>query len=286
MIIDSHTHLFRSKIIANVANRKELVRILSLETQKAANRCRLDQLEQESRAAGVEACLLLPTATAKDVVSVNHRFLEYTKENRFFLTAGTLHPHHPGNAEVLDHLASRGVRAIKLCSFSQGFSLDDAETEALFDQIRQRPAMGKTPFCVILDTFYKADFFFGSPEKNTTTPDRLGRLVKRFPELRFVAAHMGGLTAPFSEILEHLPPRHNLYLDTSNAAHTLTEQEFIRMLRLHGPERILFGTDWPWFGYAEEIPCIDRLLKLAGFSKLDIKRVFAGNIMNLLALSE
>ena len=64
---------------------------------------------------------------------------------------------------------------------------------------------------------------------------------------------MGGLAAEFEELFMTLIPADNLYLDTSNAAHTLTNGQFIELLKIHGPNHILFGTDWPWFDHAAEI---------------------------------
>jgi len=82
----------------------------------------------------------------------------------------------------------------------------------------------------------------------------------------------------------YLVPRPNFYLDTSNAAHTLSEREFIRLLAIHGPQHILFGTDWPWFPLGDEIKRIDRLLGLAGFGEKEKGAVFSGNLNALLRL--
>ena len=121
------------------------------------------------------------------------------------------------------------------------------QSKVLFELIKEFNTRGEHAFFVVLDTFYKADEHFGSPGEHVTTPERLGRLVAAFPEIDFVAAHMGGLTAPFEEACEHLTPRDNLFLETSNAAHTLKRDEFVQLLKTHGPGHILFGTDWPWF---------------------------------------
>lgn len=285
MIIDAHTHLFTPKIIANVARKSQLVNELSLETDKAAKRCSLDDLEEECKAAGVGACLLLPTASPRDVQTVNQRFLEFSEKNPFFISAGTLHPENRDIDRTLELLSEKGVKVIKMCSFSQGFDLDDPETLHLFEMIRERGSKFGEAYSVVLDTFYKADLHFDSDDRHITTPERLGRLVSRFPEIRFLAAHMGGLSAPFSETMKHLMPSENLYLDTSNAAHTLSETEFVELLEAHGSERIIFGTDWPWFGQGTEIPRIERLLAKAGFDEHERDRVFYGNIAELLSLS-
>jgi len=83
--------------------------------------------------------------------------------------------------------------------------------------------------------------------------------------------------ASYSDIITHLPPMENLLLDTSNAAHELTQTQFVSLLKRHGPEHIIFGTDWPWFIQDDEIDTISHLLKQAGFNKLQRDLVFSAN---------
>jgi predicted TIM-barrel fold metal-dependent hydrolase len=282
MIIDSHVHLFSASVIAGVSARTDLVNELHLETSKAASRTKVHALVKEGAAAGLDACLLLPVAGRDRVSEVNQTFHEIAGAWDMLLTAGTLHPASPRNHEELARLSDRGVRAIKFCSFSQGFEPEAGETFALFDMIQEHNTGKECGFFVVIDTFYKAQAHFGSPPGTITTPARLGRLVHAYPEIDFVASHMGGLTAPFSEILEHLTPRENLYLETSNAAHTLREEEFIHLLKVHGASRVLFGTDWPWFGPADEMKRIGRLLDLAGYSCEEKAAVFGGNMARLI----
>jgi predicted TIM-barrel fold metal-dependent hydrolase len=155
--------------------------------------------------------------------------------------------------------------------------------EALFfEKMRRHNLSGKPPFFAIFDTFYQADRYFGAPRKHMTTPEKLRCLVTTFPEIDFVATHTGELTAPYREIEEHLYPQRNLYLETSNAAHVLSREEFVRLLDRHGPEHVIFGTDWPWFGHLEEIALIQGLLQKAGFSAGQQALVFSGNISGFL----
>ncbi len=232
--------------------------------------------------AGVEAGLALPTASAANVSKVNAYFMEKTAEKDFLYTAGTLHPEYSGNCGELEKLKRHGVRGIKLCSFSQGFAIDGPLAMILFDQIQ---AFNQEPFhrfFVVLDTLYTAPRYFGADPAHVTTPEKLAALARRFPGINFVGAHMGSLDAPFEEIQSHLIPCENLYLDTSNAAHTLTEELFIMLLKRFGPKHILFGTDWPWFLHANEIPLIDQLADKAGFSEKEKEALFYDNIVGLL----
>jgi uncharacterized protein len=284
MIIDCHVHVYTPAIIHNVLTIEGLADFLHLDAKAVAGRTEKSTLKREAAAAGVEACLLLPVAPAGGVRETNKLFLKMVEGEPWLFTGGAIHPSTPGMDEELEKLSSRGVRALKLSSFSQKIDLESEESARLFEKIRAYNLAGKARFFVILDTFYKADLFFRTPRQNLTTPERLDKLAEQFPEINFVGAHMGGLAAPFQKIEQRLTPRDNLYLDTSNAAHMFSREEFIRLLNIHGPDRILFGTDWPWFGHAEEVEFIRGLLKDAGFSPEEQSKVFSGNISGLLGL--
>ncbi len=283
-IIDCHAHIYTPAIIANVLSIEGLAAFLHLDTKAVAGRMEKSALKREALAAGVNACLLLPVASAGGVPSTNDLFLKIVEGEPGLFTAGAIHPLTPGMDEELEKLSSRGVRALKLSTFSQKIDLEAEESIRLFEKIRALKIAGKLQFFIILDTFYQADLFFRSSRQYLTTPERLNRLAAQFPEIDFVGAHMGGLAAPFREIVEHLAPKNNLYLDTSNAAHMFSRKEFIRLLTIHGPERIMFGTDWPWFGHVEETAFIRGLLNEARFSSEEQSNIFSGNISRLLGL--
>jgi uncharacterized protein len=281
-VFDSHTHIFSLSVIESVSKRNGLAVSLSLDVAKARSRLDKFALKREADAAGIRCCLLLPTAPAESVHEVNELFLKLVEGEEQLITAGTLHPSYEGIDRELHWLCTRGVHALKFSSFSQRIDLASDETLQMLDKIRAFNAAEKRHFSLVLDTFYQADIYFGTPQQYRTTPEKLSRIVREFPEIDFVATHMGGLAAPLQEIEQHLTPRDNLYLDTSNAAHLLSRQDFVRLLRRHGPDRILFGTDWPWFAHEEEVGLIHGLLREAGFSFEEQCNVFSGNITKLL----
>jgi len=282
LIIDSHVHLFSPKVIENVSQKTGLVERLHLRVEGAEERIIPDKLKQTMHQAHIDTCLLLPTAGKDGIAKTNDRYWKITQKTTGVLTAGTLHPGYPDNPAAIERFKERGIKGIKFSSFSQGFALDAPGTIDLFNLLHRENRHQNHGFFVVLDTFYEAHRFFGTSPQYTTTPERLGRLVKQFPGIPFIAAHMGGLTAPFEDICNYLPPSSNLFLDTSNAAHTLSKQEFIHLLKSHGAENIIFGTDWPWFDPAAEMALISTYLEEAGFSMMDKDAVFGGNIARLL----
>ena len=284
MIIDAHVHLFTPKIIAKVSAKSEMVAKLHLQTDEAKQRIGTTALGTAMGRAGIHAALMLPTASAEGVSEVNRVAIATAADCHYLNTAGTLHPECKDLQAEMAALHAAGILAIKLCSFSQGFRLDAPATMAMFVQIETFNRNHIEHFFVVLDTFYKAAAYFGTDPCFTTDPAGISHLVRTFPEITFVGAHLGGLTAPFGDIIRCLPAADNLYLDTSNAAHTLNEAEFIQLLRVHGPDRILFGTDWPWFDPGEEILLIEGLLDRAGYTVNDKVKVLGGNIAELLAI--
>ena len=68
---------------------------------------------------------------------------------------------------------------------------------------------------------------------------------------------MGGY-ALWDDVEKYLIGR-NLYLDTSFSLEDLGEDRMISMIKKHGPDMVLFGTDSPWTGQAEEIEKLRNL---------------------------
>ena len=277
-ILDSHIHIFNSRIIENVISRTELVKRLYLHTEDIDDRLSPAALLNDMVSAGVAAALMLPTSDVGNLEKTNRACIELAQGIPELFTAGTLHPDYKDIKKELSYLSRAGVRVIKLCSFSQGFALDQSKTRNMFELIQNFNKNSQKPFSVVLDTLTLAHQYFGTDPKNTTTPLGLFRLVSSFPGIDFIGAHMGGLGAPFEGLSRGLKPMPNLYLDTSNASHTLSTDQFVQMLQTHGPGHILFGTDWPWFIQSSEIKFVDSLLEKAGFSAQEKEGVFHGNL--------
>ena len=285
-IFDCHIHIFTAKVISNVSKKMQMIQRLKLQTEGAARRIDPSILEKEMLAAGVEGALMLPTASVNGVKKTNCACVKMASQFKWLMTAGTLHPDYLHNEQELVNFRLNSVRVIKLCSFSQGFTLDASPTLKMFDAIQAANENSIVPFAVMLDTLQGADYYFGTLPAYNTTPKQLGYLADRYPGINFIGAHMGGLNGTVDEICRYLTPRPNLYLDTSNAAHTLNKKDFSRILELHGPRHILFGTDWPWFTHENEVKHIDGLLDFVGFSEKEKSEVFGANLFALLGIEQ
>ncbi|MBI5248826.1 MAG: amidohydrolase [Desulfomonile tiedjei] len=281
MFIDSHCHIFTQRIVENMKARPTMVRELKLNVNDAVPRLAPKALEEYAEANGIDLCLLLPTAAPHKVQTENNRFIGFTRDFPRLRTLGTLHPMMRNLSDEILRVFDLGIPGFKFSSFSQRFDLSSPEVGTMLAQVeRLALARGIRPV-LVFDTFVRADFYFSADPAHLTTPAKLGELVHRYPGIVFIGAHMGGLLADFDELRRSLIPTPNLYLDTSNAAHTLKDDHFIELLRNFGPSNVLFGTDWPWFVHVAESRKIRSLLVNAGYDESDQAAVFGGNALRL-----
>jgi uncharacterized protein len=281
MLIDSHCHIFTNQIVKNVSSRPALVDLLKLNVAYASHCLDPKVLERSAAINKIDICVLLPTAAPNKIRAENDRHFNIASKTTRLRSLATLHPMMNGLSDEISRVFDHGIIGFKLSSFSQRFDLISAEVESMLSKLEKSGLDRGIQPVVVFDTFTRADIHFGADHEHVTIPSKLAEIVWRHPDINFVGSHMGGLAADFQELLRHLVPTANLYLDTSNAAHTLSSAQFVDLLKIHGPYHILFGTDWPWFEHSGEIPVIRDLLEEAGYSQSEQKAVFGENARKL-----
>ena len=133
------------------------------------------------------------------------------------------------------------MRGIKLHPDYQGTFFDDIRMERIVDKATE---LG-------LYTVVHGGIDIGLPDPIHCTPARTVKVLQDTGTDKLIVAHMGGWTL-WDEVEELLIGR-NVYLDTSfsidcleGVQGLLNKERFTRMVRDHGADRILFGTDSPW----------------------------------------
>lgn len=110
------------------------------------------------------------------------------------------------------------------------------------------------------------------------TPQRLAHALEMAENWTVVAAHMGGYLL-WHDVERYLLGK-DLYIDTSLAHGRLPAPQAKRMIRAHGADRVLLGSDCPW-GFAKyEIGYIKSL----GLEQQEQEQILGGNAMRLLGL--
>ena len=149
-LLDSHIHIFNSKIIENVIHRTELVSRLSLQEEGVYDRLSTTELLSDMKAANVSASLLLPTSDVENLSKINRDCIKLASKIPELFTAGTLHPEYHNIKDELSYLSRAGVRVIKLCSFSQGFSLDHFTTHEMFQHFHRSEGRKCQKCCIAI----------------------------------------------------------------------------------------------------------------------------------------
>ena len=90
-----------------------------------------------------------------------------------------------------------------------------------------------------------------------TTPERLARVKKVFPQMKMIAAHLGGFRL-WDEVEEYLLGE-DIYFDVSYTSGHLGSKKIVQLIKEHGVDRILFGTDFPFRDQKKEIGFILNL---------------------------
>ncbi len=81
--------------------------------------------------------------------------------------------------------------------------------------------------------------------KGTATPDRLLPFLSAFPNLRVVLAHWGG-GLPFYELMPEVAAvAARVVYDSAASTYLYRPQVFRTVLDIVGPERVMFGSDFP-----------------------------------------
>lgn len=264
MIIDSHTHVWPDKIaeIALGANANALPDLTA--TGDGTVGGLMSDMEQSGVAM---SCCLAVANLPRQVDRVNEWVASLASPQR--IPFGTVHV----DLSVEENIASlqrNGIRAVKVHPLFQNYALDDHRLWDIFD------AFG-SDFTVI--THVGAG---GSSEVNQlATPGMIRDIAKQFPQLRLIACHFGGykLFDDAREILSGV----DVVLETSwpPTLAGLRPEKVRRLIRDHGAERVVFGSDWPMTTPSKEIETLDAL----GLSDDEIKLILGGTMARMLDIA-
>ncbi len=263
MRIDIHTHAFHPKIADKVlAQLSEHYGIVPVGSGLAG-----DLLERLDRA-GLDGCVVHSAATAaSQVIPANNWAIELQRSHSRITAFGTLHPDFEGWEAQLDRLEENGIRGIKLHPDFQGFALDDPRLDPMFEAMRGR-------FAAMIHVGDRLP-----PEKNPSCPFKFMRIHERHPELRLIAAHLGGYLH-WTWALECLIG-HEVFIDSSSSAHAMDMNDLAAIFARHPREYILFGSDYPLFDPAREAERLAQTAHLSDTEILDLQHNAAAFLQSL-----
>ena len=270
MMIDFHAHAFPERIAARtietlIANS---ARITDYPMKNCTDGTARGLIEVES-SAGVDLAVVLPIVTnPKQTETINRVAKETNEANCGLYSFGSLHPAGPDAVAWVDRLAEEGFKGIKLHPEFQTFFTDSDEAIAIYRRVAHH---GMT---VILH----AGRDIGYPPPVHAEPDMLLRAVDKVPDLRLVAAHLGGWML-WDEVAEKLVST-PIYFDTAFIADFIEPALARDIINAHGAEKILFGSDAPWEDPAKTL----KFLSSLDIDTKNLKKICGTNAAGLLGI--
>lgn len=241
MIIDFHTHFYPDFLAPRAIEQGAAPPGVEAYTDGTRR-----GLEASMTEAGIDISVSLPLAsTAENVASINRFAIENNRDNIVML--GTIHPDTPDKQTVIAELHKAGIKGIKIHPEFQLFNLSDPRMVELWHA------------CIKYDMFILthagADISFKPPYR--TSPESVAAFHRQYPELKLIAAHFGSWDM-WDEVEKHLIGL-PIFFDLGYTAGLLSRERMTSMIRKHGAERILFGTDSPWRSQKSDLEFVKTL---------------------------
>ncbi|MGI6005796.1 MAG: amidohydrolase family protein [Christensenellales bacterium] len=260
-IIDIHAHIYPEKIAARAVEAVGEFYGIIMDSKGTTEQL----LEYGSRIGAAHYAVHSVATTDHQVFSVNEFIAGEMKAHPELTGFATLLPFMDDLEKAVEEAKRLGLKGIKLHPDFQRFYIDDPRCDRMYELIRG---------------FGPVLFHMGDETRDYSRPERLARVLDKFPDMVVIAAHMGGYST-WDESRKYLLGR-DIYLDTSSTLFKLPKEDVTDMILSHGVERVLFGTDYPMWKHDEE---------LARFMALDLtdrqrRRILYDNAAGLLGLNE
>lgn len=234
-VIDAHVHLYPDAIAAKIV--PELARRFG---NPQAFDGTVEGCRRKNLADCISAAVNLPVATKPDSINNTNRFwANHLPQNEAGMPSAVVslaafHPLVEDKGRALEKIAADGFAGVKMHPEYQRFRLDDKGMDDAW------AAMSELGLVAYLHA--GGERVFDPPYRST--PADVVNLHKRFPDLKIVAAHLGGFG--MWDDAERIIIGTGIHLDLSHTFFWVPHEQLLRMIRKHGAERLLFGSDAPW----------------------------------------
>jgi predicted TIM-barrel fold metal-dependent hydrolase len=182
--------------------------------------------------------------------------------------------------ELLDRIDNLGARGLKIHPGEGRFFPDDPSLGPIYEAMVERS----------LPVISHGGLDIANPNPSYTRPAAFAGVAQQYPDLKLVIAHLGNNF--FDESVQMAAKYPNIFFDTSAVIpgdkdgeplikdNALSNTGAVELIRKIGVERVMFGSDYPWF---HPLWDLKRFLKL-DFSKDEKQALLAGNAERILGL--
>ncbi|MEG0614514.1 MAG: amidohydrolase family protein [Oscillospiraceae bacterium] len=267
MYIDFHTHAFTDKIAERAISKLETTAKTTPETRGT-----IAQTVKKLDEWGVSSGVILPIATKpSQQASINDWAAAVQKEYLGKIYSfGTVHPDAPDAMDELFRVKELGLCGIKIHPDYQGVMVDDEKMFPIYEKCAE----------LRLPIVFHAGFDPLSPELIHAPPEKSANVAKLFPKLTIILAHLGGMLC-WDDVEKFLVGK-NVFFDTAMIGDTISDKQAERIIKNHGSEKILLGSDCPWHDTPSEIAMLSRI----GLSEEEKENIFHKNAEKLLKINK
>ncbi len=243
MVIDFHTHTFPDRIAkASIESLSECSGITPYTDGTVAG------LERSMERGGVDISVILPVVTKPaQFETVNRVAAKLCGEKRNLISFGGIHPDCTDVRRKMREIKSLGLKGIKIHPAYQRVYMDDIRYLRILEAATEEG--------LIVSVHAGVDI--GLPELVYASVEKIAAAVRETAPGKLVLAHLGGWKE-WDEV-EELLAGENVYMDTAFLEDYISDEQLLRIVRKHGAEKILFGTDCPWSGQKESVARIEGL---------------------------
>ena len=188
-----------------------------------------------------------------------------------FITVDPLMDESTMITEIVDKVNRQGAKGIKLHPASQRFFPGDGRLWPAYETAQE----------LRLPIIFHSGTFAGGTQY--AEPKNFVEVLDSFPSLTLVLAHLGmGFVSEAISLSKTYP---NVQFDCSGIISTgergISDADFVGVIREIRVERVMFGSDFPWF---DPGTAIERLISL-DFSEQERRLILAENAMRIYRLA-
>lgn len=284
MIIDFHTHVYPKQIADSV-----IKKLSGVSSVKAYTDATTEGLIQSCINNDITNCVILPVVTnPNQTETINRIAIETNENNDHLISFGGIHPDDTNYKQILSSLSAEGILGIKLHPVFQKTYIDDSKYLRIIDCAYEQG----------LIVSVHAGLDINNPDAEYASVFHINKMLMEVAPNKMILAHMGGHLSwdeaedMLTEYLAIGPSNTSVYLDTAfclpspissqNIEYNfMTNEQFVRMVRLIGADHVLFGTDSPWTDHGPSIQAIMN----SGLNEKEISCILYENAKDLLNLT-
>ena len=266
MIIDIHTHAYPDKLLPKV--RENLENLFGVKFYGDGS---LNSLLKHMDRAGVDVSVVCSVATKPEQVPSINNWLFSIRGERIRVFCA-LHPQYADWRKELLRIKKKGD-GVKLQPEFQDFYVDDEKVFSIYEELQK----------LEIPVLFHCGEELSGTQLVRSSPSRIARVLKEFPELKLIAAHFGGFRL-WDEVEKYLLGK-DVYFDTAFFFGHLPPERIKTLLLNHPEDKILFGTDFPLqdqrkdINFLKELDIPDKLkVKILGENARRLLKMQGGKI--------